>query len=240
MTRANRRANPCAMLCLCAALGPLAACDNSDPQTAVAPSTAVNTVLTSGGALNGNGLSAADLAAIEAQTTLSSNFATPNASGGFSGSLTPAFTGSYKDGDGNGFAYEVNRLGTDLGAQAGILRGSEVGTLPSTGMAAMSGVWNVAEIGKTNGTGREYGEAVQYSGRITLRADFEFGTLEGDTDDEVLRVLGRFDSTVLTGEVYFEGREAALTGRIGQDRAIGAFHGSDDDAAFAGGFYAEP
>jgi len=222
-------------LACCAAL---AGCDNSQSQTTVAGDAALNEVTNSGGALNGNFLSADDLALIESQASFASGFATPNADGTFSGTLTPAFTGSFKDADGNGFAYEVSRTGTALGAQAGILPGTQVGDLPPTGFAAMSGVWNLAEIGKTNGTGREFGEALQYSGRITLRADFDFGTLEGDSED--LRVLGTFDSTVLTGDVFFQDRPAALTGRIGADRAVGAFHGANGDVSFSGGFFVEP
>lgn len=215
----------------------LAGCDNSSSDTA-AQSDAVQTVTSSGGALNTNSLTGAELADIERNTTFISGFATPNADGTFSTSLTPAFTGSFKDSDEYGFAYEVTRLGTSLGARSGLLPGTQVGDLPTTGMAAMSGIWNAAEIGKTDGQGRDYGEPVRASGRITLRADFLYGTLEGETDD--FRVLGRFDSAILQGNAYFKDRPAALSGLIGRDRAIGVFHGTDSDTAYSGGFYVSP
>ncbi len=198
----------------------LAGCDNSDA--------AANDTATSGTP------TAAQLAAMEANTTFSTGFGTPNADGTFSGSLATLFKGSYKAGTGNGYALELGRNETAFSARVGLLPGTSGGTLPLSGIASMSGAYQVAEVGKSQGEDIEYGEPQVTSGRITLRADFQFGTLQGS--DGVLTVDGVFSGANLTGSTYFNAREAALAGVVGTDRAVGVFHGSDDTSAFVGGF----
>ncbi|WP_139816262.1 hypothetical protein [Planktotalea arctica] len=176
----------------------------------------------------------AQLAVMEANTTLRSGFGVPRADGTFSASLPTIFKGGYEDASGNGVAVEIGRDGTDFSAYGGLLPGSDAGILPTLGIASMSGVYQVAEVGKSQGDTRKYGEVVTTSGRITLRADFQFGTLEGD--DGTLIVRGSFSDKNLTGAAFFNQKAAALSGLVGQDRAIGVFHGTDDASAFAGGF----
>jgi hypothetical protein len=178
------------------------------------------------------------LLVLEENTTLSSGFGTPNADGTFSESLATIFKGDYKDAAGNGYALELGQKDTAFSAMVGLLPDTTVGPLPTKGIASMRGVYQVAEVGKSQGDTQKYGDPLITSGRITLRADFEFGTLEGS--DGVLTVDGSFSSNALTGSAYFNERQAALTGLVGEERAVGVFHGTDDATTFAGGFLVEP
>jgi hypothetical protein len=92
------------------------------------------------------------------------------------------------------------------------------------------------EIGKSDPImGREFGEALQNSGRIQLRADFASRTLEGSSGP--LNVQGTFNNSTLQGRVFYNENEGTLTGLIGGDKAIGAFHGFNGNIAFSGGFH---
>lgn len=176
------------------------------------------------------------LARLEENIVLTSGFVQPAADGTFTYDHNPIFTGSYKDGDGNGFAYQVGKSDDTFAAISGLLPGSTGGDLPLSGHASMSGAYRVAEIGKSNDEGREYGEAVVTNGRITLRADFSFGTLQGSDTESGFVVDGTFSTGALTGQVFYNERAATLSGQIGRERAIGAFHGTDSDTAMSGGF----
>ncbi|MGB7317249.1 MAG: hypothetical protein WBC85_04710 [Planktotalea sp.] len=180
---------------------------------------------------------AAQLAELEAKTVLVSGFGTPRADGTFSTSLATIFKGSYKDANGNGYALEIGRDETTFSARVGLISGTDGGDLPTSGIASMRGVYQVAEVGKSQGDAREYGEPVVTSGRITLRADFEHGTLQGN--DEALSIDGVFSGKSLTGNAYFHARQAMLGGQVGEDRAVGIFHGADDASTFVGGFLVE-
>lgn len=171
---------------------------------------------------------------MEANTTLSAGFGTPRANGTFSASLETIFKGGFKDDAGNGYAIELGRDGTAFSAQVGLLAGSSVGVLPSSGIAAMRGAYQIAEVGKSQGSDRDYGEPVLTTGRVTLRADFEYGTLQGS--DNTLTIDGTFSGKALKGKAYFKTRSAALSGEVGGERAIGIFQGTDDASTYAGGF----
>jgi hypothetical protein len=70
-----------------------------------------------------------------------------------------------------------------------------------------------------------------------LLADFEGLTLQGSA--EGLSIDGTFGTDVLVATVTYNGVPGQVFGLVGADTFIGAFHGSDDDSAFAGGFVAE-
>lgn len=175
-----------------------------------------------------------ELAALEARTTLTSGFATPNASGKFPSTLSTLFQGSYTDNTGNGYAIVLGRNDAQIRAHVGLLPGTTGGDLPRSGTASMSGRYHVAEIGKSLGEDRDYAEPHFTIGQITLRANFEHGILSGS--DGALSVDGSFASSTLTGGVTFNGRAGILRGKIGEDRAVGAFHGTDSSTAMVGGF----
>ena len=177
---------------------------------------------------------AEQLAALEANTTLSSGFGIPRADGTFSNSLATIFKGSHKDQAGNGYALELGQKDNAFSARVGLFKGTTGGDLPTSGTATMRGTYQVAEVGKTQGEDIEYGEPVVTSGSLMLRADFEYGTLQGS--DEVLTIDGTFSDSFLHGSAYFNAHEADLSGKVGEDRAVGVFHGTDDTSAFAGGF----
>ncbi|MEP5151640.1 hypothetical protein [Planktotalea sp.] len=217
----KRNASP-ALLALLAWLS-LGACDNS--QTAQSD-TLINGTPTD-----------AELADLDANISLSTHFATPNADGKFSTTIDTIFNGSFEDDSGNGYAVEISRKDTAFNAKVGVIQSSDPGDFPINGGANMQGSYQVAEVGKSDGDFREFGEVAVTEGRISLYADFEHGTLHGDSDD--LIIDGLFTSNTLTGNAYFKQREADLTGLVGEDRAIGVFHGSDAATAFVGGFLVE-
>lgn len=176
------------------------------------------------------------LAALEAQVTLSSAFGTLSSAGKFLGGGIPVVSGGFTDSSNSGFAYQVERTGTNFSAVAALVPGSTASPLPANGIATMTGIYQGVEIGKSDpALGREFGEALQNSGRIQLRADFASRTLEGSSGP--LNVQGTFTSSALQGRVFYNQNEGTLTGLIGGDKAIGAFHGINGNIAFSGGFH---
>ncbi len=177
------------------------------------------------------------LAEFEENTTLRSGIATPKADGTFSGSFATIFKGGFEDRDGNGYAFELGREGTAFSAFGGILPGTDLGPLPTSGLASMSGAYQIHEVGKSDGEERDYGGIQSTTGRITIRADFDYNTLQGN--DGVLNIDGTFSGDTLTGAAYFNQRPAVLVGKVGGDSAVGVFHGTDDATAYVGGFLVE-
>lgn len=147
------------------------------------------------------------------------------------------FKGGFQDDAGNGYAFELGREGTAFSAVAGILEATDLGALPPTGFAAMRDPYEIHEVGKSDGVNREYGGVQPTRGRITLRADFTFGILQGTGD--VLAIDGKFSGEMVTGSAFFNKRAAALTGQVSARSAVGVFHGADDATAFVGGFLVE-
>ena len=182
-------------------------------------------------------LTQAQIDAQQAAATLVSALQTPAQDGSFSSALTPIYTGSYSDGAGNGFAYQARSTSSGFETVAGLLPQTDPGALPPTGSAAFSGPWQVLEIGKQNQNGRDFGETELTSGRITLQVDFDFGTLLGSSGD--LSIAGRFADQTLGGTATFKNAVVPLSGKIGNARAVGVFHGADQTTAFAGGFLAK-
>lgn len=148
--------------------------------------------------------------------------------------MTTILKGSYNDDKGNGFAYQLGRDGTAFSAFVGVLPATDVGTLPASGLASMSGVYQIYEVGKSEGVVRDYGAIATTKGRITIRADFDLGTLQGKDDN--LNIDGTFKGKTLSGSAFFKKRPAALSGEVGGSRAVGVFHGTDDATTFVGGF----
>ena len=208
------------LLLLCLAL---ASCDNAEDETEQTDFDATPTE--------------EQLAKFEANTTLTSDFGTPKADGTFNASLRTIFKGKFQNDAGNEYAFELGREGTAFSAVGGILEETDLGALPPTGFAAMSGPYEIHEAGKSDGVSREYGDVQSTRGRITLRADFTFGTLQGT--DEVLTIDGTFSDKMVTGSAFFNKRAAALKGQVGASSAVGVFHGADDATAFVGGFLVE-
>jgi len=104
--------------------------------------------------------------------------------------LRTIFKGGFQDDAGNGYAFELGREGTAFSAVADILEATDLGALPPTGFAAMRDPYEIHEVGKSDGVNREYGGVQPTRGRITLRADFTFGILQGTGD--VLAIDGKF------------------------------------------------
>ncbi len=177
------------------------------------------------------------LALLEANTTLVSGIRTPNADGTFDGALPTIFKGSFVNPEGHGYAFELGQDDTAFSAYAGLLPSADPGPLPLQGIATMSGAYNVIEVGKSDGEIREFGEPQTTSGRISLRADFLFKTLQGS--DGVLTIDGDFTGNSVSGSAFFNQRAATLVGELGSNHAVGVFHGTDDVTAYIGGFLVE-
>jgi hypothetical protein len=177
------------------------------------------------------------LIVLEENTTLVSGIGTPNADGTFPESLTTIFKGSFKNPEGHGYALELGQDDTAFSAYAGLLPSPDPSPLPMQGIAAMHGNYSVIEVGKSDGERRDFGEPETTTGRITLRADFTFKTLQGS--DDFLTVDGEFNGNAVTEDVFFNMRPATLVGSLGSDHAVGVFHGTDDVTAYIGGFLVE-
>lgn len=109
-----------------------------------------------------------------------------------------------------------------------------------------------------NEDGNVYANVVTYGGALNLTADFDSGTLTAPstildgssvsnqfgstkTTSATLSVNGNITGTGVSGSVTFDpangtGDVGILTGLVGDDRVIGAFHGKEDDFLYAGGF----
>ena len=179
----------------------------------------------------------------DAEDYTTSAFATAVASGSssaqiVSSTLTHKIIGSDVNSDGDGYAYEI---GVDGGegfvARAGLLPGTRVPTLPTSGSATLTGTYEAARVaGIDLDNGRLIGFARKASGAITLEADFAGNTLSGRSDNDLLKVNGTFDDENLTGTVTYRDIPGALRGKIGGTEAIGIFHGKTSSSLMAGGF----
>lgn len=179
------------------------------------------------------------LAACEPDYT-ESEFVIPSASGTYVGELDIIDSTVMTDGAGNGFSYAIGfypAVGdtTSIKAIAGLLPGTSVTEVPTSGTASYHGVYGVAFVTDISVSSSILsGYAGEETGSITLNADFSAGTLKGSAGG--LTVNGEFSGTDLNGTVEFNGLTGELDGLIGGDATIGVFHGNDDDDVFAGGF----
>ncbi|MEE9453325.1 MAG: hypothetical protein V3V13_02940 [Paracoccaceae bacterium] len=167
-----------------------------------------------------------------------SSFNAPDASGNYSTSLTSTESGKDVDVTGRGYAYIVGiRDGNSFQGYAGLIPGATVIAPPAAGTAAMAGTYQVARITgiSLNGNLLTGTPVPAVSAPITLTADFGAGTLAGSSP--FLTVNGTFSGETLGGSVVYRGLNGSLTGLVGSDRAIGAFHGNNATDIYAGGFY---
>lgn len=211
----------CASL-ICVAL---AGCDNSQAETD--PLDALNGTPTP-----------EQLRQLEAATTLSSEFGTPDVNGNFSDPLSSLFFGNVKNRFGNGYGYELSQDGTHFTARVGLLPQNDHGPLPASGLATFRGEYQVAQVGISDGDLRAYGEVQHDKGLITLTADFDFGTLKGETG--LLIIDGRFENAALRGDAFYDSRRAEMIGNIGNLGAVGVFHNTNSETALLGGFTVAP
>ena len=142
------------------------------------------------------------------------------------------------NGEGDGYAYEVGVDGSNgFVARAGVLSSTSVPDLPTSGSASMSGRYSAARVTSIALSGGQLtGIANEGSGTLTLVADFDRNTLSGTSDNSLLRVNGTFEGKALGGSVVYRGMSGELSGRVGANQAVGAFHGKTDTSIMAGGF----
>lgn len=181
-----------------------------------------------------------------------SGFATPLATGalskasrGRSGADTSTLTG-------NTYGFQVGAVSNDgLQGFAGIAPGASVTAPPVSGSATFDGRFEVGLIaGIYTFDDQVSGRTSADNGAISLTADFAQGTLTGggtgldmgsfntDLSGNVLTVDGTFSGSKLSGTVTYDGVKGPLTGLVGGNEVIGAFHAHNDRHVHAGGFIA--
>ncbi len=136
-----------------------------------------------------------------------------------------------------GAAFTVGTNDEGAKAYAGVMPGSNGGARVTTGTATYSGSYEVTMIEDINVSNNFLtGRVAEDDGAITLRADFDARTLRGRSGN--LSVDGRISGSDLSGDVTYRGVRGDLDGVIGDEAAVGAFHGSSSDLVYGGGFIA--
>lgn len=173
-------------------------------------------------------------ACMTTSSNLKTSFETSSANGDIGTSLSQTRSGKELI-DGNGYAYAAGK-GPDYGFQAvaGVIPGSDMG-VPIYANATYTGEWELAKISSIYISGNEItGFIGSDGGSITLNANFAEQTLTGS--DGLLEVNGTMNGNNLSGSVIFNGTTGELTGLVGEQGAVGAFHGEGDTQIYAGGF----
>ena len=129
-----------------------------------------------------------------------------------------------------GFQYQYGRVaGTDrYRGVAGFAPDSDVGGTPTVATASYTGDYDLTYVG--NDINRE-------RGRITLEADFNASTLEGEAGG--LRVDGTIAGQTVGGSASYRGVTADMKGLIGSDRVVAGFAGDGPRSVLVGGINAE-
>ncbi|WP_322890239.1 MULTISPECIES: hypothetical protein [unclassified Yoonia] len=166
-----------------------------------------------------------------------SRFATPSSAGTFS---SPSGTNRNYIIAGQGFAYKAGVASNqDIVAVAGIIPGTTVTAIPTTGNTVYAGQYRLVSVGGfTLDNGLLRGTETPVSGSISLGVNFAERTISGTSGN--LAVNGTFVGNTMSGDVTYSGISGDLRGVIGGDKAVGAFHGESPTQLFAGGFYVTP
>lgn len=190
------------------------------------------------------GLSLAACQSVQDQNTIS-GFSTPSRIGAIGAGIESGFnktSGQRTNAQGDGFAYASGPLEDGgIGAYAGILPQTRVGAAPSRGSATLDGAYTLTKVSNISVTGGFItGSSSTVGGDITLRANFDNGTLRGTSDNGRLRVQGELEGTNgLDGKVIYDGVRGNLTGRANDREVIAAFNGNDENLIYAGGIIAD-
>lgn len=166
-------------------------------------------------------------------------FYTPTSTGSVTSGLSQVSSGSEFNSDGDGIAYAVGATdGNGLRARAGIIPGADVTRTLTTGVVNMSGRWELWKVEGVSASSTFVSGNKAFDGAsINLSADFGQGTLTGSSSG--LSVNGTFAGETLSGSVTYDGVDGRLRGLVGDDEAIGVFHGEGNSEIFAGGFVVE-
>ncbi|WP_130407275.1 hypothetical protein [Thalassococcus sp. S3] len=153
---------------------------------------------------------------------------------GFSGSGTSTEGGILvtENGVTSGFSYQTGRIaGTTryLGV-AGIAPDTQVGPAPTAATATYTGDYQLSHVTAAL--------ADNQKGRITLNADFNAGTLTGQSGG--LDVAGTINGSSVGGTASYGGVTGNMQGLIGRDRTVTAFAGhSQNNGVLVGGIIAD-
>lgn len=169
------------------------------------------------------------------QATMS-RFTNPTSSGHVPEILNNKSQVAVIDFQGDGYAYASGSITNEgILAVSGLVSGTSGGSLVSGGTATYTGNYELLRISNINISGGYISASqAQRTGSISLAADFDNGTLTGQSGS--LIVNGTVTGTGLSGGVSFEGVSGDLTGVIGSSKAVGAFHGNNAHLIYSGGF----
>lgn len=157
-----------------------------------------------------------------------------------SGSDGYAYAASLLNGD--SFPQTVSPLGaTAFAAVSGILPTTNVGTLPSFGNATMTGTYQLTHVTRSATSARPTASDFESAtGTITLTSDFAAKTLSATTSATTGQPLTITEFNSTNGDLLMTStyRDAAgvVNGKIGANRAVGAFAGNGLTGVYAGGF----
>lgn len=169
------------------------------------------------------------------QATMS-RFTTPTSGGFVIENFNNMSSLRERDIQGDGFAYASGSITNEgLIAVSGVIPGSTGGAVVSSGSATYAGRYELLRMSNIDLSGGFISASqTQRTGTINLLANFSNGTLTGQSGG--LSINGVVSGTGISGGVTFEGVAGDLTGVIGDDKAIGAFHGNSANLIYAGGF----
>lgn len=183
-----------------------------------------------------------------------SNFVDPDVTGQINIGLTDWTSNFISDSDTDGYAYEVGiDWNNDFRAVSGIVQSSQLTTLPSSGTAAFTGGYSYLKIDRADPQSN-YGTTEHHSGTLDMDIDLASGYVVAKsqertltTNQRLLRIVGYLNGQAFVGNVTVRpelGSDGTLTGDsigvIGSEKAIGAFHASNDEDTIAGGFLLTP
>lgn len=174
--------------------------------------------------------------------------AAPTMTGAFPG-ISASDTTVVSDRAGNGYAFAyagVNAadFGTGSGqadlAVAGVLPGSDVGSLPAVGSATMTGSYQMVLVeNASTATDPSTWTVTRPTGTMTAQVNFGSGVMTGSSADGALTLSAAGDpgfSGGFAGDVVYNGESGRFAGVLGADTAIAAFAGQGSDTFYAGGF----
>lgn len=132
-------------------------------------------------------------------------------------------------GNGYGFAYAYGSVaGTDDFLGVAGYRAGDTGNEITTGSVSYDAWYSFA---RTRGN-----DTISRDGDVILTAGFETGSGTVTGKDNGLEIDGTFTGSDLNGVVRYDGAEAKLEGKMGDNSIYGAFAGHDESGVLVGGF----
>lgn len=174
-----------------------------------------------------------------------SGFAPLDATNAIDVVLKDRIDGGYSDANGRGFAYAVG-IASDgtYSAYSALLPQTTVTAMPAGASATYTGAYEYVDIdyATSNGSNSRSATATRDAGTLRLTANLGTNQITGTGvsagSGGTLSMNASYDQNqTISGTVFAGSNSGTVTGKIGGDHAVGAFHGSNVFGAFSGGFY---